>query len=306
MSRAMDFGINLGFAPKRWPEPEAWARMVREDMGLETVQFSFDLLDPWWPEPARTHQAERVRRAAEAFGLVIHSAQIGIASYTYNGLLHPEPELRALAATWWERAIEVAAAMGARAVGGPLGALTSTSAAVAGERERIYEETLSTIERLAERCAAAGLSSLLVEPTPQAREIPSSIEETARLARDLEGRCRVPVEYVLDIGHALYEPLYGPDVRLADWFEAVGSHIGILHIQNTDFQSDSHWGWPDARANYDVAAFAEEVRAAALEAVPVFLEVFYPFEFSDDQVYKNSISSVQHCLAELGLPRAAP
>jgi hypothetical protein len=186
-------------------------------MGLETVQFSFDLLDPWWPEPARTHQAERVRRAAESFGLSIHSAQIGIASYTYNGLLHPEPELRELAVTWWERAIEVAAAMGAGAVGGPLGALTSSSAAVGGERGRIHDEAVTTLARLAERCAAAGLSALLVEPTPQAREIPSSITEAARLARDLEG-CRVPVQYVLDIGHALYEPLYGAGVRLSDWY----------------------------------------------------------------------------------------
>jgi D-erythrulose 1-phosphate 3-epimerase len=297
----MDFGINLSFAPKRWPEPEAWARIVREDMDIEMVQFSFDLLDPWWPDPARMRQAERVRKAAEAYGLAIHSAQIGIASYTYNGLLHPEPEVRALAATWWERSIEVAAAIGAGAVGGPLGALTAASAAVAGERDRIHAEVLGTVERLAERAAAAGLDALLVEPTPQGREIPSSIAESVRLADDLRGRCRVPVRYVLDIGHALYQPLYGPGVRLTEWFEAVGSDIGVLHIQNTDFQSDSHWGWPDSRANYDVSAFAGDVRAAGLESVPVFLEVFYPFESSDDQVHANAVSSVQHCVQELGL-----
>ena len=300
----MEFGINLSFAPKRWPEPEAWARIVREDMGLESVQFSFDLLDPWWPDPTRLRQAERVREAADAFGLAIHSAQIGIASYTYNGLLHPDPDLRALAVTWWERAIEVAAAMGAGAVGGPLGALTAASSAVAGERERIHAEVVATVERLAERCAAAGLTALLVEPTPQAREIPSSLAESVRLADDLNAGSRVPVQYVLDIGHALYEPLYGPGVRLSEWLEALGAHIGILHIQNTDFQSDSHWGWPDARANYDVAGFAEEVRAAGLDSVPVFLEVFYPFESADGLVHQNAVSSVQHCVKELGLARA--
>ncbi len=300
----MEFGINLSFAPKRWPEPEAWARIVREDMGLESVQFSFDLLDPWWPDPTRLRQAERVRKAADAFGLSIHSAQIGIASYTYNGLLHPDPDLRALAVTWWERAIEVAAAMGAGAVGGPLGALTAASSAVAGERERIHAEVVATVERLAERCATAGLSALLVEPTPQGREIPGSLAESVRLADDLNAGSRVPVQYVLDIGHALYEPLYGPGVRLGEWLEALGAHIGILHIQNTDFQSDSHWGWPDARANYDVARFAEEVHAAGLDSVPVFLEVFYPFESADGLVHENAVSSVQHCVKELGLARA--
>jgi D-erythrulose 1-phosphate 3-epimerase len=301
----MDFGVNLSFAPKRWPEPEAWARIVREDMGLDLVQFSFDLLDPWWPDPARIQQAERVRASAEASGITIHSAQIGISSYTFNGLLHPDPAVRDLGVTWWTRAIDVAAAMGAQAVGGPLGALTSSSAAAAGERERAYQEALPIIADLADRAGAAGLRALLVEPTPQAREIPSSMAESVRLTRDLSGQCRVPVEYVLDIGHALYEPLYGPEARLAEWFEAVGSHIGILHLQNTDFQSDSHWGWPDARGVYSVSEFADQVRSAGLDAIPIFLEVFYPFELADDLVLANAVSSVQHCLRELGLgPRA--
>jgi D-erythrulose 1-phosphate 3-epimerase len=295
----MEFGINLSFAPKRWPEPEAWARIVREDMGLDSVQFSFDLLDPWWPDPARLDQARRVRAAAESFGLTIHSAQIGIAKYTFNGLLHPEPELRAVAVAWWERAIEVTAELGAGAIGGPLGALTSTSDAVGGERERIYDEVLGTIERLSGRAASAGLSALLVEPTPQAREIPASVAESVRLAHDLEGRCAVPMRYVLDIGHALYQPLYGPGARLPEWLDAVGEHIGILHIQNTDFQSDSHWGWPDARADYDLRRFAAEVHAAGLDDVPVFLEVFYPFESADQLVHDNAVSSVKHCVTEL-------
>jgi sugar phosphate isomerase/epimerase len=299
MEGTMDFGVNLSFAPKRWPEPEAWARIVREDMGLDLVQFSFDLLDPWWPDPARLQQAERVRAAAQAAGITIHSAQIGIASYTFNGLLHPDPVVRDVGVTWWTRAIEVAAAMGAGAVGGPLGALTSSSTLVEGERERRYDDVRAIMAGLADRAAAAGLRALLVEPTPQAREIPASIAESVRLMRDLDGECRVPVEYVLDIGHALYQPLYGPAARLGEWFAAVGSHIGILHIQNTDFQSDSHWGWPDARGVYSVSEFAEQVRAAGLDATPTFLEVFYPFELADDLVLTNAVSSVRHCLAEL-------
>jgi D-erythrulose 1-phosphate 3-epimerase len=295
----MEFGVNLSFAPKRWPEPEAWARIVREDMGLDLVQFSFDLLDPWWPDPPRIQQAHRVRAAAEAAGITIHSAQIGISSYTFNGLLHPDPVVRDLGVTWWTRAVEVAAAMGAGAAGGPLGALTSSSALVEGERERAYQDVLAIIVKLADRAGAAGLRGLLIEPTPQAREIPSSIAESVRLMRDLEGQCRVPVKYVLDIGHALYQPLYGPEARLAEWFEAVGPHTGILHIQNTDFQSDSHWGWPDARGIYSVADFADQVRTAGLDTVPIFLEVFYPFEFSDDLVLANAVSSVEHCRREL-------
>ena len=58
------FGINLGFAIKRWPQPQQWARVVRDELDLDTVQFSFDLLDPWWPE--HESLAAKAREAADA------------------------------------------------------------------------------------------------------------------------------------------------------------------------------------------------------------------------------------------------
>ena len=92
----MEFGINLNFALKRWPEPERWAGIAREDLRLDLVQFSFDLLDPWWPAAERGAVACRVRRAVAGHGLTLHSVQLGLAWYTYNGLLHADPSGRAV------------------------------------------------------------------------------------------------------------------------------------------------------------------------------------------------------------------
>ena len=99
----MNFGINLSFAVKRWPEPHVWAKVVRETLGLELVQFTYDLLDPWWPEHRTL--AARVRRAADDYGISIHSAQVGLAMYTYNGLLHPDPDARTAESTLISTAI---------------------------------------------------------------------------------------------------------------------------------------------------------------------------------------------------------
>jgi sugar phosphate isomerase/epimerase len=285
------FGINLGFAIKRWPEPRQWAAVVREELGLDSVQFSYDLLDPWWPEHRKL--ARRVREAADEFGVAIHSAQVGLAMYTYNGLLHPDADARAAAREWWLRAFAVAAELGASAMGGPVGALSLPELAESGLRERRYEELVELLRALAEAARAEGLASLLVEPTPLQREIPSSVAESERLARDLSDAA-VPVRYVLDVGHALFRPLYG-DAVLASWLGPLAPHIGVLHLQNTDFQSDSHWGWPDARGLFDVEAFARDVHAAGLDDVPVFLEVFDAFEADDEAVLAGVRSSVEHC-----------
>lgn len=295
----MTFGINLSIATKRWPEPEAWAAFVRDQLELDVVQFSFDLLDPWWPAADRERQAARVRAAAEHAGIAIHSAQIGFAGYSFNMLLGPDPDLRRLAERWWEHAIDVAAGIGAAAMGGPVGALSVTSAADDGERERRYHGLLEALVRLTQHAHAAGLTAVLVEPTPLGREIPATIDEAIRLAADLRAAAAVPVQYVVDVGHAMYRPLYGDGAPLRPWLDALRPDIGVLHLQNTDFVSDSHWGWPDARGRFDVEAFAIEVRESRVGA-PVFLELVHPFELDDDRTRAHVISSVRHCRRALG------
>lgn len=297
----MNFGINLSFAVKRWPEPDVWARMVREDLGLQTVQFTFDLLDPFSPSPEREVLSEAIRRAAHERDVEIHSAFVGLSAYTYNGLLHPDPAGRRVAMEWWRRAIDVAARIGAKAVGGPLGGASVSAAKRSGWQEREYDALLGALEDLSRAASEAGLEQLMIEPTPLVREIPHDTEQARRLLDDLGGRITLPIRYVIDVGHALYRPLYGAHADLDRWFD-LKEKVGMIHLQNTDFQSDSHWGWPDERGAVDVAAFGEKVRTAGLEDVPVILEVFYPFEADDEEVLANVKSSVAHCKRELGLP----
>jgi hypothetical protein len=110
---------------------------------------------------------------------------------------------------------------------------------------------------------------------------------------------------VLDVGHALYEPLYGPDPSFREWVGALRDDLGVIHVQNHDGQADAHWGWPDPRGSFDVAALGAELRADGVEDVPVVLEVFYPFELDDQAVAANLRSSVDHVRRELNATAAS-
>jgi sugar phosphate isomerase/epimerase len=294
----MNLGINLSFAIKRWVEPPVWARFVRETLGLELVQFTYDLLDPWWPEASRRPMAAEVRRAAEDWELQIESAFSGLANYCFDGLLHPDAAGRSASLEWWKRAFDVAAEVGAKASGGPLGGMSATDACDPKRRELRYRNLLDAVAELSHLARAAGLDRLQVECTPLAREVPHTVSQAKAFLKDLEGRCAVDVKLLVDIGHALYQPLFGPDAKMPDWLNGLGDSIGAFHLQNTDFQSDSHWGWPDRRGLFDVAGFAAEVRAAGLEDVPAFIEIIYPFELADEAVRKNITSTVMHCRRE--------
>jgi len=295
----VDLGINLSFAVKRWPEPEAWARLVRDELGLSRVQFTFDLLDPWWPDAARAGFAARVRRAAEAAGIEVHSAFVGLAAYTYNGLLHPEPAVRDAALEWWRRAIDVAAAVGASAVGGPLGGMSVADASDPKAAARHEAALLAAVRGLVEATTAAGLNTFLIEPTPLTREVPHTPEQATQLLADLGEATAARVRFALDVGHAGYRPLYGPGAAAEAWLDALGDRIGLVHLQNHDFQSDAHWGWPADRGRFAVAPFVAALRDRGLGDLPLFLELFYPFELHDEAVLANVGSSVRHVRAEL-------
>jgi len=294
----MNLGINLSFTIKRWVEPEVWAEIVREKLGLSLVQFTYDLLDPWWPESDRGPLAARVRAAAQSWGIEIESAFSGLANYCFDGLLHPEAEGRRASIEWWKRAFDVAAAVGAKASGGPLGGMSVADASDPARREQRYRDLLDVVAELTQFAKAAGLERLQVECTPLAREIPNTVAQSHRFLNDLEGHCAVPVTLLVDVGHALYQPLYGPQARMPEWLRGLGRSIGAFHLQNTDFQSDSHWGWPDKRGLFDLKNFANEVREAGLDDAPAFLEIIYPFELADELVLKSIMSSVAHCRRE--------
>lgn len=295
----MNLGINLCFAVKRHLEPQQWAEFVRADLGLDTVQVTFDLLDPWWPDRERDQVARRIADAAAAWDLTIHSAYIGLAHYLPAGLLDPDPEARAVALTWWRRACDVTALLGARAVGGPLGTLSIQDAADPDSRARRYADLLDSLVFVADHAAAAGLAEFLVEPTPIAREIPATVSQADQLIRDLTGRTEVPIGLTLDIGHTIYQPLYGPDSTPADWISPLGPAIRLVHLDNTDGLGDPHWGWPHPQGRVDVAEVGAALRHAGLDDVPVLLEVYPRFEDDDDHVRRTIASSVAHCKEQL-------
>ena len=282
---ATPFGVNLSFCVKRWVTPALWAPIVAEDLGLDLVQLSFDLIDPMWPDDVLDRMAGDIRREAAAAGVAVHSAFIGLAHYTFNQMLHPDPAVRDLAEAWLKRAYRVAALAGITRVGGPLGAIASRRDGREAESisEADYAELIVRMHRLAEAAKAEGLTELYVEPTPMRREWPWTVAQAQRMAEDAAGAA-VPWKFCVDWGHGTFEPLYGRyRTGMADWYAGLGDRIGAIHIQQTDFQLDRHWDFTETGAVDPVAAVALQ-RANGLEDVPVFLEVFYPFERDDASI----------------------
>ena len=202
-------GINTCFAVKRWPEPKRWAEIVRDRLGLDLVQHSLDFVDLDAPRPLVERQAAAVRAACDQAGLELHSTFTGLAVYSSNLLLHPDPELRARAEGWYRQAIAFTATVGARATGGHVGAYSVADWRDQLRRDALEGELRAALRRLAAVARLAGLEELYVENLAAARE-PSTMDGVLRLLTGGDDE-HVPVLLCLDVGHQCVPGTTGPD-----------------------------------------------------------------------------------------------
>ena len=285
-------GLNLSLCTKRWVTPVLWAPLVR-GMGVGTVQFSFDLVDPTWPGALVDRLADELRHIAANEGVAMHSAFIGLAHYTHCQLLHPDPGVRDVAEHWMRCAYRFAGRAGIRGVGGPLGAIESRPDGQ--EPDAIpatdYADLVVRLHRLSEAAASEGLDTLYIEPTPMRREWPWTVAQAQRMAADLAGAA-LPWRWCLDWGHGTVAPLYGQAASMEPWLATLAPDVGLLHLQQTDGQADRHWDFTES-GMVEPAVIAGQLASHGLQDRPVFLEVFYPFERPDAAVLQGVARSVE-------------
>jgi D-erythrulose 1-phosphate 3-epimerase len=293
-------GINNCFAVKRWPEPAAWARLVRERLGLTLVQHSLDLVEPTAPSALLTSQAAAVRKACGDFGLEAHSTFTGLAAYTSNQLLHPDPQARATAEEWYGRMIDFTEALGAKVTGGHIGAYSALDAAEDRRRSELDRQLAGSMERLTRRARLAGLSAFLVENLAPVRE-PSTFKSVESLLTAGDDS-HVPVRLCLDVGHMCTPGITGQEADPYAWLSRFGASTEAVHLQQSDITGDHHW--PFTEETNRVGRIEAERVLAALDAsgaghVTLILEVIPAFEAADDQVLSDLEASVRYWKAAL-------
>jgi len=299
----LHLGINTCFAVKRWPEPEQWVRIVKDELGLDCCQFSLDLVDPLLDESATMAYADVVRELAATHNLFIHSTFTGLAAYSWSQLLHPDQVMRAAAAHWYERAIDFTARLGASGMGGHTGAFSVQDAMNDERKQTLLQELRERLSGLAQYAAQHGLSHLLFENMAVTREWGHSIEEAQWLTNiDTDGG--VPLVLCLDVGHpcALHTGTASDDYLA--WFAQPWPHRPIVHLQQTDRTGDHHWPFTQ---NYNALGMVRaEDTLQAIEPwladgdVYLFLEPIHPFEADDNLVLDELRESVAYWREALG------
>ncbi len=287
----MRFGVNLSFAIKRWPSPDEWAPFVKYKLGLDYVQFTFDLIDPFWPKERVRTFVRSIKKAVKKYGINIDSCFGGLAYYTYNMLLHPQVEAREVALNWWKRAIDLTSELGVEKMGAPFGAMSVIEYSDSKLKQERYDFLVNSLMRIADYAYSKGIRTILLEPTPIKRELFWDKNSINKVLNDLRF-AKSKFSLVFDVGHFLFKPIYGNNSTLSPWIKELKDKIEIIHLQQTNGERDCHWDFSkEGMVNLNNLAII--LRKNNLDNVPIFLETFYDFELSDRIVEENMIKSIK-------------
>lgn len=288
----MVLGLNLSFATKRFIEPKQLAKMCKEEFGVTHIQFTWDLIDPWWPKKSRSELIKEYREAFAAEGLTIDATFGGLAAYSYAQLLAPSKVQRDISVEFFKRAIDLTSEMGAKVMGTPVGGMSYNDAKCESRRKELYENMLEYVRKLAFYAKEKGLEEIHIEATPLITEFPHSPAVALQMMKDLEGSA-IPVKLLIDWGHALYKPLLKEEADMGLWLKECAPYVGSIHLQQTDGMLDRHWDFTQP-GMVTPELIKEAVQKAGLDDIVQYLEVVTIFEADDDEVYEGMRETMKY------------
>lgn len=298
-------GISTCFALKRWPRPADWAAVVRDELGLDLVELSLDLLEGFeTPDGGRAIVHDTLTAMAD-HGLVTETTFTGLAAYGTNLLMHPDPARRAAALRWYGRVVDVTSELGGVGTGGHVGTMSVADSRDPASRAERWTGLADDLHGLAGRARKAGQEFFLVENLVTPRE-PATMDRIESLLTTGDPD-HVPIQLCLDLSHQCVPGTSGPERDPYAWLERFGARLGELQVSQNDGSGDIHWPFTRAHAatgRVQPPRVLEALAAAGAQDVRLILEIIPGWEQADDEVLtdlRESVDTWRDALAGAGL-----
>jgi sugar phosphate isomerase/epimerase len=290
-------GINTGFAINRFPEPENWVQVVAEELGLHTVQFTADLLNPFLPEDLVRREAEKIRELCEA-----HSVQVQTtftSAFTrVNHLMHPNLDIQRVWIEWFKRFFRLSRDLGAEGGGSHFGIMSVRDNADPAVREKRIQQAVDAWRELSEYGASIGFEYMIFEPM----SIPREVAETISATKDIMERCAegfaIPMLLCLDVDHGDLESKDPDDTDPHAWIRAFGNASPCIHIKQSLRDKGGHYPFTaeyNARGKIIPKEILSTMQKAGVEKCTLLLEISHRERWpSDYTVVSDLKESVEY------------
>lgn len=277
-------GVNTGFAINRYPDPDDWVSIVADELGVDTVQFTADLLNPSLGESIVLRQVDMIRNLCDAKGVRVESTFTS--QFTrVNHLCHPDAETRQFWLGWFRRWLDISASLGAEGAGSHFGILSSRDNADKAVRERRINDAVEAWRKLSHHAAALGMRYVMFEPMSVPRELGETIDATEDLMQRCATGFAAPMLLCLDVDHGDLESKDPRDTDPHAWIRAFGTRSPVIHIKQSLREKGGHYPFTK-KYNEQGKILPNEIlatmRAAGIEDCTLLLEVSHRERFPTD------------------------
>jgi sugar phosphate isomerase/epimerase len=255
-------GINAGFATNRYPEPDDWARIVGEELGLHSVMFVADLLSMFYPDEIISEEIDKINALKQQYDFSIDS--VFPAAFTrVNHVCHPNPKIREQWVQYLMRLMRTGAALGAQMGGGHFGIMAVRDYEDGARRERVTETAIENWHRIAEVGKELGFECLIFEPMSVPREFACTIDSTHELLDRVNRDIAIPMKLCLDVDHGDVASDDPRDIDPYAWLTEFATVSPVVHIKQSSRDKSGHW--PFTPENNKRGIIAPDKVLAALE-----------------------------------------
>ncbi|MCC6794704.1 MAG: TIM barrel protein [Candidatus Hydrogenedentes bacterium] len=280
----VSLGINTGFAINRFPEPDDWVGIVADELGLDTVQFTADLLNPFLPEDIVAREVDTIRGLCEKKGVRVQTTFTS--QFTrVNHLMHPNLDVQRVWVTWFKKFFRVSRDLGADGAGSHFGIMSVRDNADAATREKRINQAVDAWRELSEYGAQIGLKYLLFEPMSIPREVAETIPATEDILRRCEKNFAIPMRACLDVDHGDLQSTDPRDTDPHAWIRAFGTESPCIHIKQSLRDKGGHYPFT-AKYNEQGKIVPQEIlatmRESGIENCTLLLEISHRERWPSD------------------------
>lgn len=277
-------GINTGFAINRFPEPDDWTSIVADELGLDTVQFTADLLNPFMPDGVVESELKTIRGLCERKGIRVQTTFTS-AFTRVNHLMHPNPEIQRVWIDWFKRFFRLSHDLGAEGTGSHFGIMSVRDNADPMTRERRIRQGVDAWRELSEFGASIGLKYLIFEPM----SVPREVAETIAATQDILDRCAqgfaIPMLLCLDVDHGDLQSTNPDDTDPHAWIRAFGKVSPCIHIKQSLRDKGGHYPFTaeyNARGKIIPHEILNTMREAGVSECTLLLEISHRERWPSD------------------------
>lgn len=239
----MGFTLSVNTNPfvNRFAEPEDLITTLSDDVGIGHIQLVHEFINPSWQAATVKRLTDRMAKACSAKRAKITSIMTGPYG-RLNHFAHPDADVRHYYVDWFKGMADIAADLGAPAIGTQFGIFTFRDYDDEARRAELMQVALDCWRDVADHAKSRGLTWLFWEPMSVGRELGHTLKDTQALQDWIDAaKLPIPLKPMVDIDHGDVTSPNPADVDPFAWARDFATQSPIIHIKQSTMNKGGHW-----------------------------------------------------------------